>query len=185
MKNPSKEKFKLEKVKLISGGGMAVKFQVEEVIGAESYRSGQDITSSKEPHPDLTDRLRQLREMVAQVFCYSIVKTIVSKDQFKADKAQKAIIDDYFETMVARVNVTGFSVSGEENKRGVVITSTFTVDNNQKVAMNTPRILLSAESRGFEEQLSNLVDDIEAEVYAFVYENKVANPEIFDYVGTE
>jgi len=76
-------------------------------------------------------------------------------------------------------------VSGEENKRGVVITSTFTVDNNQKVAMNTPRILLSAESRGFEEQLSNLVDDIEAEVYAFVYENKVANPEIFDYVGTE
>jgi len=58
MKNPSKEKFKLEKVKLISGGGMAVKFQVEEVIGAESYRSGQDITSSKEPHPDLTDRLR-------------------------------------------------------------------------------------------------------------------------------
>jgi hypothetical protein len=55
------------------------------------------------------------------------------------------------------------------------------VDNRQRVAINTSRILLENESRGFEEKLAKLVEEVEKEAYKFVYKMKVADPEMFPY----
>lgn len=181
MKKPNREKFKLSKIKLINGGGCALKFDLEEIIGADSYISSEDIKSSKEPHPDLVDKFLEMRAMVAQVFCLTSIRGVVDNPKFGGDKIQTKFIESWVQEMISKINVTGISLSGAEDKKGIVITSTFTVDNRQKSAWNTPRIMLNGESRGFEERLSELVSGIESEAFEFLYESKVRNPEMFDY----
>ena len=50
---------------------------------------------------------------------------------------------------------------------GVVLTGLFTVSNNQKTAINSPRLKFNTETFGFEEELEEIAADIETEVYAF------------------
>lgn len=181
MKNPSKDSFKLQKIKLGTSGGLTVDFEVTEVIGAESYKSSQTQKSSKEPHPDLGEKLHAMGAMVAQVFGFMGVRTIADTKEFKADVLQKELVAKWIDEIIGKIRVTGISISGEDKTFGVVITASYAVDNGQRVAMNTPRILISGESRGFEEKLGQLVEEIQDEAYQFVYNRKVANPEMFDY----
>lgn len=185
MKNPSRTNFKLRKISLGKTGGVKVDFDLIEIIGGESYESKESKNSTKEPHPDLADPLKRLAPMVAQVFGFSLCVDAVERKEFKADAIQKDVMRKLLEKYTERIRVNGISISGEEKKRGVVITCGYTVDNNQVVAINTPRILLESETRGFEEDLIAIVDTIESEVFSFVYENKVANPEIFEYSEAE
>jgi hypothetical protein len=41
--------------------------------------------------------------------------------------------------------------------------------------------MLKGSSRGFEEKLQELIESIKNEAYEFVFNRKVANPEIFEY----
>lgn len=179
MKAPLKENFTLQKIKLISGGGLSVKFELEEVVGGVNYHSNDTKESSKEPHPDLVNSLEAMAVMVAQIFGYVAVKDIAYKKEFEATVSQKEYLKTYVEQMTEKIRVTGVALSGKGDKKGVVITSSFAVDNKQRVAMNTPRILMKSTVRGFEEELAELIDKIKLEAYLFVYENKVANPEMF------
>ena len=185
MKNPNKTNFKLNKLKLISGGGLSVEYTLQEVIGADTYQSKQKQDSTKQAHPDLEENLIALAPMVAQVFCFTNARDIAMTPVFKADVLQKEAMAKFVDFIHDKIRITGISISGEEAKRGVVITASFEVDNYQRVAINTPRILLSSESRGFEEKLAGIVDSLESEGYEFIYNSKVANPEIFDYSGEE
>ena len=181
MKNPSKTNFELDKIKLISGGGLEVQFTLTEIIGADTYKSSQVHKSTKHPHPDLTEPLKKLSPMVAHVYNFLVFRDVVLKKDFKADVSQKKFIETATDLIIDKINVTGFSLSGEEAKKGVVITSTIACDNNQRSAINTPRILLSGSSRGWEELLTELIDEITEEAYEFIYNNKVENPEMFPY----
>lgn len=185
MKNPKRSNFTLNKVKLISGGGLALNFTLQQIIGADTYKDTQDHKSTKQPHPDLEELLLKLAPMVAQVFCFTNARDIVNRKEFDANISQKDYIAKYVDFIVEKIKITGISISGEDTKRGVVITALFAVDNNQRTAINTPRILLGGESRGFEEKLTELVDKLEGEVYEFVYEDKIANPEMFEYGDSE
>jgi hypothetical protein len=185
MKNPSKTNFKLNKLKLISGGGLSVEYTLQEVIGADTYQSKQKQDSTKQAHLDLEENLIALAPMVAQVFCFTNARDIVMSPVFKADILQKESVAKYVDFIHEKIRITGIAVSGEEGKRGVVITASFAVDNNQRVAINTPRILLVSESRGFEAKLIAIVDSLESEAYDFIYNSKVANPEIFNYSGED
>lgn len=181
MKNPAESNFKLSKVKILPEGGLMVEFGLTEVNGAETYGSNQIIKSAKIPHPDLTDRIYKMAQMVVQVYGFTSARDVVFAQGFGANVSQKDYISKYVDEIVDRIRVNGFSVSGEGPRRGVVITATFAVDNRQRVAINTSRILLENESRGFEEKLTQLVNEVEKEVYEFVYRNKIAAPELFPY----
>jgi hypothetical protein len=181
MRKINREKFKLSKIKLVGGGGLALKFDLEEIIGSDSYISSEDIKSSKEPHPDLADAVQEMRGMVGQIFGLSSIKTVTDSPKFGVDKVQGKFVQSWVDEMISRINITGISISGAEDKRGIVITATYLVDNRQRVAWNTPRVMLNGESRGFEERLKELVEIIEEEAFLFLYESKVANPEMFDY----
>jgi hypothetical protein len=178
MKNPSINNFNLKKLKLPTGGGVSLDYALIEIVGGESYESNQSQKSTKEPHPDLSDLFAKLVPMVAQVFCLTLINSVVQKKEFKADALQIDIITKYVEQMTSRIRINGISLSGSEDKKGIVISAGYRVDNNQIVAINTPRILFSGSSRGFEEDLEIIVEEIEKEAYSFIYENKVANPEM-------
>jgi pantothenate synthetase len=181
MKNPLKENFQVKKIKLPNAGGMDIEFDITEVIGAESYQSSQSHKSSKEPHPDLSENFEKMAPMVAQVFGFTIPREVVFKKEFDSNISQKEYISRAVDELTANIRITGISISGKDDNIGVVISSSYAVDNKQRVALNTPRIMLNGSSRGFEEKLRELIESIKNEAYEFVFNRKVANPEIFEY----
>ena len=183
MKTPSEKAFSLSKVKVISGGGLDVNFEVEEAIGAEVYRENYHLASSKEIHPDLQKLFDRLKPIMARVYHLSFFRTLLDTPDFKATKKQKELAEIAFKEITNKISVTGVSLSGKDDNVGVVITGAFTADSNQKMAINSHRMKFNDERYGFEEELEEIVGDIDREVYAFLFKNKKAQLTLFDEFG--
>lgn len=183
MKTPSENAFALSKVKTIPGGGLDVHFEVEEACGAEVYRENYHLSSSKEIHPDLKSLFDQLKPIMARVYHLSFFRSLLETPDFKATKKQQELAEEAFKEVLGKLDVTGISLSGKDNNVGVVLTGTFTADSNQKMAINSHRMKFSDTRYGFEEEMEAIIGKIETEVYAFLFENKRAQLELFDEFG--
>lgn len=183
MKTPSEKAFNLCKVKVVSGGGLDVTFEVEEAIGAEVYRENYHLASSKEIHPDLQKLFDRLKPIMARVYHLSFFRSLLETPDFKATKKQKELAEEAFKEVVAKLTVTGVSLSGKDDNVGVVLTGTFTADSNQKMAINSHRMKFNDERYGFEEEMEEIIGEIESEVYAFLFKNKKAQLTLFDEHG--
>ena len=183
METPSENNFNLSKAKIIAGGGLDVHFEVEEVIGAEVYSENYHLASSKGIHPDLQKLFDKLKPVLARVYHLSFFRSLLETPEFKATRKQKEIAENAYEEVLAKLKVTGISLSGKDENVGVVITGTFTADTNQVMAVSTHRIKIKDIKYGFEEELEAIVGDIEREVYQFLFKNKKAQLDLFDEFG--
>lgn len=180
MKTPSENAFALSKVKVISGGGLDVHFEVEEACGAEVYRENYHLSSSKEIHPDLKKLFDQLKPIMARVYHLSFFRSLIETPDFKATKKQQELAEEAFKEVLAKLNVTGISLSGKDNNVGVVLTGIFTADSNQKMAINSHRMRFADERYGFEEEMERIIGEIESEVYQFLFKGKKCQMELFE-----
>lgn len=183
MKTPSEKAFALSKVKVISGGGLDVHFEVEEACGAEVYRENYHLSSSKEIHPDLKKLFDQLKPIMARVYHLSFFRSLIETPDFKATKKQQELAEEAFKEVLAKLDVTGISLSGKDNNVGVVLTGTFKADSNQKMAINSHRMRFADERYGFEEEMERIIGEIESEVYQFLFKGKKCQMELFDEFG--
>lgn len=183
MRVPSENAFLLSKVKVISGGGLDVHFEVEEVCGAEVYRETYHLSSSKEIHPDLKKLFDQLKPIMARVYHLSFFRSLMETPDFKATKKQQELAEEAFKEVLVKLDVTGISLSGKDDNVGVVLTGTFTADSNQKMAINSHRMKFKDERYGFEEEMERIIGEIESEVYQFLFKNQKAQLELFDEHG--
>ena len=108
---------------------------------------------------------------------------MVETSDFKATKKQSELSRDFADEMLKNIEVRGVSFSGQDDNVGVVLTGLFTVSNNQKTAISSPRLKFNTETFGFEEELEEIVADIENEVYAFLFKGKKAQLELFGADG--
>ena len=166
---PSEKAFRLSKVKTLKDGGLDVHYEVTETIGSESYTNKYHIESAKDIHPDLRNLFEQLRPIMGRIFNVTSFLTLMDTDEMKANQRQKAVATEFAREMLDNIEVRGISLSGSDDNVGVVLSGTFTVSNNQKTAINSPRLKFSTETFGFEEELENIIADIETEVYAFLF----------------
>lgn len=180
---PTKEKFSLSKVKLLKDGGLDVHFEVTEVVGNESYTNKYHVLSAKDIHPDLRKLFKDLCPIMGRVFNITSFKSMIATPDFKATKKQIEIADSFANECLGNIEVKGVSLSGQDDNVGVVLTGLFTVSNNQKTAINTPRMKYAVETFGFEEALENIVCDIENEVYEFLFDGKRAQMDLFGADG--
>lgn len=180
---PTKEKFSLSKVKLLKDGGLDVHYEVTEVVGNESYTNKYHVLSAKDIHPDLRDCFDRLRPIMGRIFNITSFLSMVETSDFKATKKQSEFSRDFADEMLKNIEVRGVSFSGQDDNVGVVLTGLFTVSNNQKTAINSPRLKFNTETFGFEEELEEIVADIENEVYAFLFKGKKAQLELFGADG--
>lgn len=180
---PSKEKFALSKVKLLKDGGLDVHYEVTEVVGNESYTNKYHVLSAKDIHPDLRKLFKALCPIMGRVFNITSFETMIATPDFKATKKQTEIAAAFAEECLGNIEVRGVSLSGQDDNVGVVLTGLFTVSNNQKIAINTPRMKYNVETFGFEEELEYIVCDIENEVYEFLFEGKKAQMDLFGADG--
>ena len=183
MQTPSKTNFKLSKVKLIKDGGLDCQYEVEEVVGQEVYHNKYNSESPKQEHPDLKNCFNKLKPIIARIYHLTFFKTLMDTQEFKASRVQIEVADKAFEEVMEKVDVTGISLSGEDENVGIVITGTFTADTNQKMAINSHRIRLEGDHYGFEEELGEIVSEIEEEVYAYLFEDKQAQLQLFNAAG--
>lgn len=180
---PTKEKFSLSKVKLLKDGGLDVHYEVTEVVGNESYTNKYHVESAKDIHPDLRDCFDRLRPIMGRIFNITSFLSMVETSDFKATKKQSELSRDFADEMLKNIEVRGVSFSGQDDNVGVVLTGLFTVSNNQKTAINSPRLKFNTETFGFEEELEEIAADIETEVYAFLFKGKKAQLELFGADG--
>lgn len=180
---PTKEKFALSKVKLLKDGGLDVHYEVTEVVGNESYTNKYHVLSAKDIHPDLRELFNDLRPIMGRIFNITSYKSMMATPDFKATKKQLEIADLFADECLKNIEVRGVSLSGQDDNVGVVLTGLFTVSNNQKTAINSPRLKFNTETFGFEEELETIVNSIGNEVYGFLFEGKKAQLELFGEDG--
>lgn len=180
---PSEKSFALSKVKTLKDGGLDVHYEVTETIGNESYTNKYHVESAKDIHPDLRKCFDRLRPIMGRIFNITSFLSMVETYDFKANKNQKEVARNFADEMLKNIEVRGVSYSGQDDNVGVVLTGLFTVSNNQKTAINSPRLKFNTEAFGFEEELEAIVADIENEVYAFLFKGKKAQLELFGADG--
>lgn len=180
---PSEKSFALSKVKLIKDGGLDVHYEVTETVGNESYTNKYHVESAKDIHPDLRACFERLRPIMGRIFNITSFLSFMETPETKATKAQKDAAREYADEMLRNIEVRGVSFSGQDDNVGVVLTGLFAVSNNQKTAINSPRLKFNTETFGFEEELDEIAGDIEREVYAFLFKGKKAQLELFGADG--
>lgn len=180
---PTEKQFALSKVKMLKDGGIDVHYEVTENVGSESYTNKYHVESAKDVHPDLRNLFNELRTIMGRVFNITSFLSMVESEEFKATKKQNETARNFADECLGNIEVRGISLSGEGDNLGCVLTGLFTTGNNQKTAINSPRIKFSVESFGFEEELETIISDVENEVYAFLFKGKKAQLELFGANG--
>lgn len=180
---PSEKAFALSKVKILKGGGLDVHYEVTETIGDEIYTNKYHVESAKDIHPDLRDCFNRLRPIMGRIFNITSFLSIVETPDFKATQKQNELSRDFADEMLKNIKVRGVSFSGQNDNVGVVLTGSFTVLDNQKTAINSPRLKFNTKVFGFEKELEEIAADIETEVYAFLFKGKKAQLELFGADG--
>ena len=176
---PTEKSFALSKVKILKDGGLDVHYEVSETIGSESYTNKYHVESAKDIPPDLRRCFDRLRPIMGRIFNITSFLSLMETTDMKANQRQKDTARDFAEEMLKNIEVRGVCLSGKDDNIGCILTGLFTVSNNQKTAINSPRLKLDAESFGFEEELEDIISDIEREVYAFLFKGKKAQLELF------
>ena len=120
---------------------------------------------------------------MGRIFNITSFLSMVETSDFKATKKQSELSRDFADEMLKNIEVRGVSFSGQDDNVGVVLTGLFTVSNNQKTAINSPRLKFNTETFGFETELEAIVAGIENEVYAFLFKGKKAQLELFGADG--
>lgn len=184
---PSESSFSLSKVKLVKDGGLEVHYEATEVIGSEAYTNKYHVVNTKDIHPDLNNLFKSLTPIMGRIFNVTSFLSMVETDDFKATKKQNEAARGFAEECLKNIEIRCISLSGQDDNLGVVITGIYTVANGLKTCINSPRIKLSTESFGFEEELENIISDIEQEVYEYLFKGKKAQLELFgaDLTPTE
>ena len=183
MNIPSEKNFALSKVKCIKDGGLDVHFEVVETIGESVYTEKYHMESAKDIHPDLRACFKQLRPIMARIFNLTSFLTLVATPDFAASESQQKAGEEFAKELLEKIEVRGISLSGKDDNVGVILTGLFTVINNQKTCINSPRLKFSQIVYGFEEELEQIIAEIETEVYAFLFLGKKAELELFNAAG--
>lgn len=122
-------------------------------------------------HPDLINTLDKMTLYVAQQYGYH--------------KLTNEHNDEEYKDMLNRISVYGLSVSGSEQLKGAVINGKIKLEDEGTRALPTGRIVFSSEKLGYEQEVKQLVELVEQEVYACLFQNKRAQLDLFDQDGVK
>ncbi len=178
---------KLKRIK--KTGGLEISFI--EHIETENGVENKDWTLKNEanPHPDLTSRLHDLKKYLATCYGMLDVRTVMTAKGLQAGAVASfekvaGHLEKMMQETLKRLDVTGYSVSGsidgEKDKRGVIITGTFTHPNGSVTALNSPLIKFNHDDFKFEGDVKVIIDDLEEEIQDYINGVKRLQPEIFE-----
>jgi len=122
-------------------------------------------------HPDLLNTLEKMRLYVAQQYGYHLLTNDKNDEEYK--------------DILGRITIYGLSVSGAEQLKGAVINGKIKLEAEGTRALPTGRIVFSSEKLGYEQEVQQLVELVEGEVYECLFNNKRAQLDLFDQDGVK
>jgi len=186
MKKP--ENFTLKNVKKMKNGGLQGKISYTKQEGGVTHTEEWDFKNTENPHPDLVERLDQLKAHLAKFYdldsmvILSGSKGLTIKDE-DAFKQLKKFIDGAYQETLKKIEINGVALSGEKTEdkdnRSVVIMGAKLMENGSKAALNSPSVKLNQDIFTNEADIQDIVNELQKEVEAYLYEGKKAQLEMF------
>lgn len=168
--------FTLKKA-VIKDNSVVAEFEENRIIDDQAKVIQHRIEADYHPHPDLIEYRNKLREFLMKA--YSMDKGHEMAIKYLKGE-QKKIAEESLIELYDILEVTGVSISGDDQLKGVVISGKIKSFNGAKCAMNTPRIVYSSEKLGYEQDVESIVELITREVYKYIFEGKKAQQDLFD-----
>jgi len=142
--------------------------------GTETFIAEHTVTNPIFRHADMDNVANELKYHVARVFSLYGVDLYKAPDKL-AEKDRKAI-----EKVCHDIEIITLQVSGEDNKKGMVIKAKYTLQTGEKVDLKTPQL-------GFDVDNSNYPFGLEVgviynrlcdEVDKYLFDKKYGQPEL-------
>lgn len=174
MKKPNLEDFKLKSFKMIGNGGAEIEYSYRYSEGNEAHEDVVHVKKTLSIHQDLNDiRLKQKGNvLMVEAENYRLMPTTAEKMGIDNLEQLSQIAEGMTQDAMMKIDVTGFKISGQEDKRNVVITYKKMTGNKKIAGRATTAIQLSANVYGFEDELEADIDDLVKECYDYVYKHK-------------
>lgn len=176
---------RITKVKIHSNGNVEIHDNFDINEGPTKEKKQSVVKNSVTPHLDLQTSLDKLKPFLSE--CFGINYAIeyvnsegLTEEKQKAFNVVKPILSREYRTILNDITITGLSISGNSEKRSVVITGIKLQPNKSKTALNSPNIRLTQKAFGFEDELSDIVDEVLIESELYHTGKKKAQYEIFD-----
>jgi len=176
--NLNEDRFTLTKVKREKNGGLDIHFDYIVKDGEETYNNKGELADDKIPHPDLMERIKKLKPFLVDAYGFNKYRKLISNAEFQGTEDQVTKTEDLNAEILGKVDITGVSVSGQEDNRGAIITGTFDIQNGVKTALNSHRIKFSSTFFGWESEVGELIDELQKECYLYLFKNKKAQLDI-------
>lgn len=170
------DNFTLKKARILDNS-IECEFEENKIVNEEPRVIQHTTKAPYIPHSDLISFRDDLKPFIMQSLCLT--------DQYDHDVkylkgAQKKSATEQHKAMCEKVVITGISISGEDQLRGVIITAKIKNRMGGYTALNSPRVIFSSEKLGFETEVENIVGLIQIEVYKCIFENKSSQQDLFD-----
>ena len=171
MKIVKLESFHLVKAKLKKNGGLVATFKETRELDGELHEIETTKTSKYLQHPDLSQALESFKIDILRCDATGpSLEQVVKLSGLKGKglDALNAAVENVKSRLLDKIEITGVHISGKEANRGVII-SAKKESFKDKPAFNTPRIVFSHTTYGFEEVVEEKVADVEREVYEYIF----------------
>ncbi len=170
------DNFTLKKARILDSS-IECEFEENKIVNDEPRVIQHTTKAPYIPHPDLISFRDDLKPYLMKSLCLTDqydhdVKYLKGDQKKKAEEQHKALCD--------KVVITGISISGEDQLRGVIITAKLKNRMDGFTALNSPRVIFSSDKLGFESNVENLVGLIQIELYKCIFENKSSEQTLFD-----
>ena len=176
---PSEDSFKLSKIQLKDNGCIKVNYEISESVGDIEYTNKYKIESTKEIHPDMKHLFACLVDVLADTCnVYRLVDT-VCLPKFEATDEQKAIAREELEATIEGMTVKSVTLSGKDDNAGCIISGEMEVKGGLKATVISPRLKYNEEIFGFEHELGTVLMSLQKEIYAYLFQGKKAELEVF------
>lgn len=178
-----RENFVLTKIKLVKEKGVIRGTEIvykERTVDATGRVEERNLSMSNPAYPadDLLDLFKRLEPIILEVYRFDSLRLIT--ESMPLNDGQKESFSLSWSQIVSDIYVTGMTVSGDNDKRGAVITGKMMSAMNIPLVMNTPRILFNSEIYTNATELEDIWNQMETEAHAYIYQNKKGQPELFD-----
>ena len=177
MKKLTLAEFDLQKVKL-NKKGLDVSFW-------EKGNNNEMITIESDtlPHPDLTDKLAEFKELFAESMETLDGWEFARENNRKNEEALRAAIRGRQEE-IDRFTVSGVVLKGKNEYLGISITGYRSTENG-KVGITSPTIRFTDAEDNINAPATDLFDDLQKEIWMYLFKGKKAQPDLMDLISQE
>lgn len=180
---PSEQSFKFSKVQLKDNGCIKVNYEICENVGGIEYTNKYKIESTKEIHPDMKHLFACLIDVLADTCNVYRFEDAIYLPKFKATEEQKTIAKEETEAATEGITVKSVTLSGEDDNAGCIISGEMEVKHGLRATVITPRLKYNEEIFGFEHELGDVLTALQREIYAYLFQGKKAELEVFGNDG--